>query len=123
MKNADVPEVQSTLFETERESREAFEQFAIKELGITARGESPGWRIWQAALGWKAAHPQPAPDVAALVDALEASAHRLHVQPDGEDDCRCSQCRFVRLRDAALAAHRKQQEPSHDNQQAEWGET
>lgn len=42
----------------ERESREAFEQFAIKELGITARGESPGWRIWQAALEWQAARAQ-----------------------------------------------------------------
>lgn len=54
--------------------------------------------------------PQPAeqqPDVTQLVEALEASTHRLHEQADGEDDCRCSQCRFVRLRDAALAAHRK----------------
>lgn len=51
---------------------------------------------------------QESPDVAQLVEALEASTHRLHEQAEGEDDCRCSQCRFVRLRDAALAAHRKQ---------------
>lgn len=47
-------------------------------------------------------------DVAGLVEALESSTHRLHEQADGEDDCRCGQCRFVLLRDAALAAHRKQ---------------
>lgn len=46
-----------------------------------------------------------APD---MLEALEASPHRLHDSIDGEDDCRCSQCKFVRLRDAALSTYRKQ---------------
>jgi|SRR5690625_4232380 len=52
----------------------------------------------------KDAEQQPEPDVSELVEALEASTHRLHEPAYGEDDCRCSQCRFVRLRDTALAA-------------------
>lgn len=50
--------------------------------------------------------PQPDPSVSALVEALESSQHGLHDSIDGEE-CRCIQCKFVRLRDAALAAYRK----------------
>lgn len=49
--------------------------------------------------------------VADLAEALESSQHGLH------EECRCGQCKFVRLRNAALAAYRKgnKEGPSHDN--------
>lgn len=42
-------------------------------------------------------------DISAMVEALKEFSYGLHQTNDGEDDCRCSQCRFIRMRDAALA--------------------
>lgn len=48
-------------------------------------------------------HTEQASDVRnAAIDVLRLSTHCLHVMPDG--DCKCSQCDFVRARDALLSA-------------------
>lgn len=41
-------------------------------------------------------------DVDILVEALGEFSYGLHQAVDGEDDCMCSQCRFIRLRGVAL---------------------
>lgn len=45
-----------------------------------------------------------------LLEALFASTHILHLPPNGQAACKCSQCDFVRLRDAAIA----KATPGHD---------
>lgn len=47
--------------------------------------------------------PKPASVQSQLVAALKASPHVLHTLSGGEQ-CKCSQCDFVRERDAALSA-------------------
>jgi len=41
-----------------------------------------------------------------LAEALDASPHGLHSQVGSDGPCRCSQCKFVGLRDAALTLAR-----------------
>lgn len=53
--------------------------------------------------------PQPAPDVSALVEALECALEVME-NVDGENDC----SRGIDAVEEALSAHRKQQENDHD---------
>src|SRR5690606_1721107 len=65
------------------------------------------------------AEQQPAPDVAALVEALERISKRASEVECRQTPCSPIQRLFVDIMqqaDDALAAYRKQQEKSHDNQ-------
>jgi|SRR5690554_4300304 len=73
--------------------------------------------FWEA--GKRGVEQQPAPDVAALVEALERISKRASEVECRQTPCSPIQRLFVDIMqqaDDALAAYRKQQEKSHDNQ-------
>lgn len=59
---------------------------------------------------------QPAPDVAHMADALEAVVSYHAEVYDSDKPLMANYSEMMRKVRGALAAHRKQQEPSHDNQ-------